>query len=404
MAVNITYTFFPNTIIRSSQVNQNFTDVVTWSAAHEVLNTGVHGVTGNIAGTGDENTFTALQTFNKGMVAKLPHSVSNMDIVFNGTQFQFTGADRTVFSSTNKGVIECKPTDTDPLTTYTFDADSFKFEDAGGTGDMDGQIYQLEAGKASGILPAMVYFCPVDVAGTNAFFFISPNPCLKKTPSTTANIGYIGNPSSNQSNEFAQNAIWGMTTNAIAAAGFTNKLCYVVGSCRMQVDAAGAVSIESFNENDGLMRFGNYEGAEFTGDPVQMGATFDYIRPNGGSAFEFTTEDDTFNVTLDGRLRGVRFLNNDGGNDGAGAVTSETTISYYPVQSDAVDRQTQLGSIDIITPGYTEVLGALRIAALNKPALYLYRGSNATIVQNQDFSSGGRTIRMGYELQVFRSE
>ena len=52
MPLTITNIFVPNTLIRSSHVNTNFTDVKSWADAHEVLSTGIHGVgSGEIVGT-----------------------------------------------------------------------------------------------------------------------------------------------------------------------------------------------------------------------------------------------------------------------------------------------------------------------------------------------------------------
>jgi len=70
----ITYTFSPNTIIRSAHVNQNFTDCVTWSLAHETSTTGDHGITSGVfVGTTMTQTLT-----NKTLVS--PIVTGNLDL------------------------------------------------------------------------------------------------------------------------------------------------------------------------------------------------------------------------------------------------------------------------------------------------------------------------------------
>lgn len=57
MAISITYSFSPNTTIRSADVNQNFTDCVSWSTTHEA-DTTTHGATGAVVGTTNSQTLS----------------------------------------------------------------------------------------------------------------------------------------------------------------------------------------------------------------------------------------------------------------------------------------------------------------------------------------------------------
>lgn len=52
------FVFTANTIIRSSQVNSNFTDIKTAHNTHAAASTAEHGVTGTIVGTSDTQTLT----------------------------------------------------------------------------------------------------------------------------------------------------------------------------------------------------------------------------------------------------------------------------------------------------------------------------------------------------------
>lgn len=58
--------FTPGTTIFSAQVNNNNAAIAAWANAHELLSTGVHGVTGTIVGTGSTNNFTGVNTFISG--------------------------------------------------------------------------------------------------------------------------------------------------------------------------------------------------------------------------------------------------------------------------------------------------------------------------------------------------
>lgn len=81
MAITFTYTFSPNTIIRSSYVNQNFTDASSWTTAHDVT-TGVHGVgAGLVVGTTLTQTLTnkTLTSPTIGTAANL-HSGADLNI------------------------------------------------------------------------------------------------------------------------------------------------------------------------------------------------------------------------------------------------------------------------------------------------------------------------------------
>lgn len=61
------YTFSPNTIIRSTQANSNFSDIKTAYNAHDTAVNGVHGVSsGAIMGTAVDESVTGAKTFGVG--------------------------------------------------------------------------------------------------------------------------------------------------------------------------------------------------------------------------------------------------------------------------------------------------------------------------------------------------
>lgn len=62
--MTITWTFAPGQIIFSSRFNTNFSDVKSWADAHELLNSGTHGITGNFVDTGTPGQIiTVTKTF-----------------------------------------------------------------------------------------------------------------------------------------------------------------------------------------------------------------------------------------------------------------------------------------------------------------------------------------------------
>lgn len=62
--MTITWTFAPGQIIFSSRFNTNFSDVKAWADAHELLNSNIHGITGNFVDTGTPGQIiTVTKTF-----------------------------------------------------------------------------------------------------------------------------------------------------------------------------------------------------------------------------------------------------------------------------------------------------------------------------------------------------
>ena len=79
MPLNVTFpSFTPGTTIYSAEVNTNNQDIENWANAHEVLTTGIHGVgAGVIVGTRNNNTFTALNSFDNALSIRSPNYISN---------------------------------------------------------------------------------------------------------------------------------------------------------------------------------------------------------------------------------------------------------------------------------------------------------------------------------------
>ena len=132
MSFSVTYDFVASTLIESSKVDQNFTDLVNAGNTHEAATTGIHGVgAGTIVGTALTQNLTN-KDFGVGSIssssARMPIWMCNLAIVRAtttnaGDSIKITGWQGTALSASNPGYITLPGTTAGQLTTFTVTAD-----------------------------------------------------------------------------------------------------------------------------------------------------------------------------------------------------------------------------------------------------------------------------------------
>lgn len=126
------------------------------------------------------------------------------------------------------------------------------FDDASATSDIIGEEFDTTAGTAWGNgRPFFLYACNGDNTGdtnsTGLKFFISPDPTLTKTSSSSNDLGYHGNPASTASDS----SCFFLTSTDVTST-HTSKPCILIGSVAMTKDASDDWTVDALGENYGI--------------------------------------------------------------------------------------------------------------------------------------------------------
>ena len=369
--ISLTYTFAPNTLIRSTHMNTNLsTDIV---------------------GTSNTN----FQAFIDSFVARnLPLGFcENLGVSYASGVFKIVQSNGSDLAATDGsyGYVSCPSTTagiTKPLKVL---AATHLFQDS--THATDSDIIGEEFGVTTGVAwaqdrPFFLYAVNADDTNTNLKFAISPNPAATTSPATT-NCGYADTPAATPSDN---NFFFFTTTNVTVT--HAQKPCVCIGAFRMRMNSSDDWAVQTLSNSDGIGRF--HDSTAFNFPTGQMGAASGgYLANNGGTAPTFVTNSQIYSISKNGIIRTTVRILTDGGTDGAGAVDLRLCLPYII----SGDTDTHGGwSFDVGLLGEEFPVLAYKAATANY--LLLYRqavsGSNVqstlTVLQNGHFTNGTRSI------------
>lgn len=303
-----------------------------------------------------------------------------------------TGADagRIVLPSTTSG----------QLASLEVTSSSNLFEDASGTSDITGQEWGATTGVAWGNdRPFFIYACNASVG---VRFFISPDPTKSVTPSTSAEHGYHGNPSSNN----ADTDIFWMSSADLT--GETGRPCVRIGGIRMQMNTSDDWTIQALDESKGDgIRHDPFVGKVFTFPTGQMGAASGvYFENSGGTAPVFTKNEYFYELSLNGELEVIVGFEGDGGTDGSGAVNMKLAIPYVAVElTTASGKELHSGGFRLNTPTNQYACMARLVGGTSLAEFLVTSGAGTVDVPDYaDFGNGTRGIIGKAKWLVFGSK
>lgn len=343
----------------------------------------------------DENDFTVTS----GDVAlaartrqKYHGYTENLGITLSAGTFSVTAADGSALSSTNPGyVVLSSQVTPGTLITYEITANQ-SFEDSNGTSDIVDNLFGMVTGDTwDEDIPFYLYAVSNDSENSVAFM-CGRIPHLHISPVAAD----IGDPSAANADDQ-----WGLFSfEDITEADYDENPCAAIGGFRMRFTQPGAAddwTVQTLSEIDGIGQF--YEGESFTVPTGVLGAsTGTYLKPNAGTAPIFTTNDGFYFMAKRGTIAVYFNLLDDGGTDGAGAVTTLMIIPFLPSLSTDL---TYNGTMRVTCPGYDTV--AFPRLNTGGPSILLVRPTSATVianVQNGDFTNGGREISGKVEYEI----
>lgn len=322
-----------------------------------------------------------------------PGWISNLGLSLSGGRLKIVDAGGDDLSTTNPGWVTVPSNTAGRLVTLKITVATHLIDDASsGSSDIVGELWNTSTGVAWGnSRPFFVYLVNVDDTDTNAFFAISPNPSESLTPSSSTKIGYHGNPSSaNTDFDF-----FGMTATNVTA--YTSKPCVCIG----QISATKSVGNDwTFDAITSYTGIGNIiETLNWTMPSGQMGATSGkYMEDNGGTAPVFSTNQYFYKVHKNGLVTiFFRFIN-DGGTDGAGAVTAYLNLPYICTLGPSDSRF----YINTANTGGEYVAFGMTSNGSARLTMYYYSAINAaTLIQNSFFPNGVKQLIGSFTYRAF---
>lgn len=302
--MSVTYTFAPNTLIRSAQINTNLsTDIVGKS------NTNIQAVIDNF------------------VARNLPLGFcENLGVSYSSGVFKLVQSNGSDLASTdgNYAYVSCPSNTSGRLSILKAATSTCLFQDAAHATDSD--IIGEEFGVTSGVAwgedrPFFLYAVNADDTNSGLAFAISPNPCATTSPATT-NIGYADTPAATPSD----NNFFFLTTSNVTVT-HAQKPCVCIGAFRMRMNSSDDWTVQTLSSADGIGRF--HDSTPFVLPTGQMGAASgNYLSNNGGTAPVFATNSYIYYIHRTGIARILTRMVTDGGTDGAGAVELRLSLPY----------------------------------------------------------------------------
>lgn len=315
-----------------------------------------------------------------------PNYVENLAFDYNaGTGlFSVTGANGSALSATNPGFVTVwHPTDPNTLVLFKITADQ-TFTDGNGTSDIVGNTFgRVSADDWTGYPVPFFVYAVINDDADNVVFMICLSPNKKAATVTASRIGYPGQPQGDFQGSF-------FSFDAITTDDYNSNPCTYIGSFRMEKDASSDWFVSTLSEaSDGVGKYNEETTFSFPLG-VQGSASGTHLKDNGGTAPVFSTNNYSFRVWRNGMVECMIDLENDGGTDGAGAVTANLSVPYHVDDMPGSTNYPQVAG-RVNGTGFANELAFFQ-GLENSPSIIMYDPGTATFLQNNDFGNGGRYI------------
>jgi len=302
----------------------------------------------------------------------------NLSITHSAGTLTIAGADGTALSASNPAYLSMPSNATaGQMVLQTLTANVTLT-----VSDLTGNLGNMTTGVAYGNrFPLYIGFM-ADATDSNIVGCLTWMPHQLHSCTTSTDIG---DPSSATADK--QFSVFSFSD--ITEANYTEKAIGLIGSVTATKDASDIYTLDALDPAmDGIGRF--QEGRVFTYGGGTFGAAANsLIKPNGGTAPEWSTAEGSYTIDRNGQVDAHWYLNGDSGTDGSGGVTSFVALPFALSTANYPSRVT--GYV-----GWGNAGGAASVNIMNTifesddPAGVIGIFSGGSNFQNSSFSNGSR--------------
>jgi len=334
---------------------------------------------------------------------------TNVGLTFASNILKLTQASQSDFDSNNQGIIHIPHTTDGRRIALGIQTATNFFEDAVGTSDITGMVWDL-VGTNAWNDDLLMWIMAVngnntdDSTAAGLKFAITRNPVARKSPATSAEVGFHGNPSTND----AGTDFFFMTATNITASHLS-KPCVPIGTIRIRkTTTAEDYTIQALDitRGDGI-GINNSRGIDLIMPLNQMGSDVgEYITAGGGTLPSWFTQANithNYGITADGWVFGIYNTQN------AGDVTNGTGTNQIKLAVPYTLTQSLFGSTPTFenTPSryfltaQTPVSGSILTTPSIGATIMPFQTTDGSSIQNTNFSGISDDLIVIYRYKAF---
>lgn len=323
--------------------------------------------------------------------AVVPGWISNLGLTLSSGRLTITDAAGSALSASNYGYVACPGATAGTLVSLKATAGGILNDASNASPSMT--TYEWGIGTTTNWASAMPFFLyavnrndtAINGSDGNSCFAITRNPAMATTPSSANSIG------DTDAVPATDDQLGVILLGSYTQANYVSLPCQLIGAIRMTyATATHDWTISALGNNDG---FGATQLAKtfatlWTFPQAQNGgATGTYFKNNGGTAPTFTTNYFVYRIDALGNVRCDLNIADDGGTDGAGAVSAQVSLPYAKY---SYGYTTSHDILAVNSVGSGKIFVKAWIADASTSAVI--SSSDDTAVTNAAFSNGDRYL------------
>ena len=323
--------------------------------------------------------------------ANTPGWLSNLGISLSGGVLSIVDAQGAALTQSNPGWVTVPSTTAGQMVTLKVTVGGSFNDDAHASSDLTNVGFGItEAAHWANDMPFFLYVVNransnIDGADGSSAFFLARDWRMSTTPSSADDIGDTGAIPANDS----QTVI--LILDDVTVANYTSLPCQLVGSLRMQWSTTtDDWTVQALGNTDGLgfPQVRKTLATTWTFPQGQNGAdATSYLFANGGTAPVFGNNEYKYVIYENGNVEIHFDLDNDGGTDGSGAVTTFVATPY--ATTFAYTNRVGCGYVSSATGGEEAFVASMASGASR---FSMYGADGAGTFEHGDFTNGARAI------------